>query len=150
MRAPPADWQAERLLNRFIENAHIESSGFDCGQIVVPALSDGFGNDCGFAYPANGQTVRVWSSPDLWQWTEVGDALVGAPSWLRDDSIVFRPAILRNPTTGRFVLWINRLPRDTPTTESYRHAGFAVGTSEQPQGLHLRSRGGGLHTSLFQ
>ncbi len=28
----------------------------------------------------------------------------------------------------------NRLPRDTPTTESYRRAGFAVGSAAHPEG----------------
>jgi hypothetical protein len=122
------------LLNRFIENAHDQSAGFDCGQIVVPALSDGFGRDCGFKSPTNGQTVNVWSSPDLRSWTLVGDALAGTPSWLRDDSIIFRPAVIRHPASDNYVLWANRLPRDSPTTEAYRRAGFAVGVSARPEG----------------
>ena len=132
----PGTWTAtfRWLLNRFIENAHAESAGFDCGQIVVPALSEGFGEDCGFLSPDRGQTVRVWSSRDLRSWSPVADALAGAPAWLRADSILFRPAVLRNPATGRYVLWLNRLPRDTPTTESYRRAGFAVGSAAHPEG----------------
>lgn len=122
------------LLNRFVENAHDQSAGFDCGQIVVPALSDGFGRDCGFLSPANGQTVNIWSSHDLRSWTFVGDALAGTPSWLRDHSIIFRPAVIRHPRSGQYVLWVNRLPRDSPTTEAYRRAGFAVGVSSRPEG----------------
>ena len=148
------------LLNRFIENAHDQSAGFDCGQIVVPALSDGFGThcqhllnlpvvpgisdderrfkstgkDCGFASPANGQTVNVWTSKDLSEWTFAGDGLADTPSWVRDDSIIFRPAVIRHPATGNYVLWANRLPRDTPTTEAYRRAGFVVGVATKPEG----------------
>ncbi len=122
------------MLNRFIENAHEQSAGFDCGQIVAPALSDGFGRDCGFKSPANGQTVNIWTSPDLRSWTLAGDALAGTPSWLRDDSIIFRPAVIRHPRSGQYVLWANRLPRETPTTEAYRRAGFAVGVSSRPEG----------------
>ena len=57
-----------------------------------------------------------------------------APSWLADDSIIFRPAVLRNPESGLYVLWANRLPRDEPVVESYRRAGFIVGTSATPEG----------------
>lgn len=122
------------LLNRFIENAHEQSAGFDCGQIVIPALSDGFGRDCGFKSPTNGQTINVWRSQDLRSWTFVGDALAESPSWLRDHSIIFRPAVIRHPRSGHYVLWANRLPRDTPTTEAYRRAGFVVGVSSTPEG----------------
>jgi hypothetical protein len=136
----PGSWTAmgRRLLNRFIENAHGGSAGFDCGQIVGDlhggALSAGFGNDCGFKSPTNGQTVLVYTSPNLVDWTMVGDALAKAPGWLRDDSIIFRPAVLRNPKTKKYVLWLNRLPRAEPVTEAYRKAGFAVGSSSSPAG----------------
>ena len=106
----PGSWTAtgRRLLNHFIENAHDGSAGFDCGQIVGDlhggALSAGFGNDCGFKSPAHGQTVQVFTSPDLSDRTLVDDALAGTPAWLRDDSIIFRPVILRNPKTKQYVL----------------------------------------------
>ena len=65
-----------RGLNRFIEfatpNTH---SGFDCAPIVTTWLSEGFGNDCGFKNPANGQSVLVHKSTDMENWIYVGDAL---------------------------------------------------------------------------
>lgn len=42
--------------------------------------------------------------------------------------------MIRHPSTGNYVLWANRLPRDTPTTEAYRRAGFAVGVATNPAG----------------
>jgi hypothetical protein len=129
-----------RLLNAFVQNVGSlvgAGSGFDCGQIVVGALSEGFGRDCGFKSPRNGQTVMVHTSYDLTHWTLVQHNALGgpsAPSWLADDSIIFRPAVLRNPESGLYVLWANRLPRDEPVVESYRRAGFIVGTSANPEG----------------
>ena len=129
-----------RLLNAFVQNVGSlvgAGSGFDCGQIVVGALSEGFGRDCGFKSPRNGQTVMVHTSYDLTHWTLVQHNALGgpsAPSWLADDSIIFRPAVLRNPESGLYVLWANRLPRDEPVGESYRRAGFIVGTSANPEG----------------
>lgn len=101
---------------------------------MLPALSKGFGNDCGFKSPANGQTVLVYTSRDLQSWQLVGDALAEGPSWLRHDSIIFRPSVLRCPATGRFILWANRLPRAEPVVEAYKQAGFVVGTSTTPVG----------------
>ena len=121
-----------RWLNWFVQSAH--GTGFNCGQIVTSWLSDGFGRDCGFKSPENGQTVAVYTSTDLQNWKYIGDALEGAPSWLISDSILFRPAVLRNPITKNYVLWVNRLPRDEPVVESYRRAGFIVGVSSRPEG----------------
>ncbi len=129
-----------RLLNRFVQGVGElvgAGSGFDCGQIVVGALSEGFGRDCGFKSPRHGQTVMVHTSWDLVHWELVTPNALGgadAPSWLADDSIIFRPAVVRNPETGLYVLWANRLPRDEPVVESYRRAGFVVGTSATPEG----------------
>jgi hypothetical protein len=129
-----------RLVNAFVQNVGSlvgAGSGFDCGQIVAGALSEGFGRDCGFKSPRNGQTVMVHTSYDLTNWTLVQRNALGgasAPSWLADDSIIFRPAVLRNPESGLYVLWANRLPRDEPVVESYRRAGFIVGTSATPEG----------------
>jgi hypothetical protein len=107
-----------RGFNRFVEYFQPEDGGFDCGQIVMGwPLSNGFGNDCGFKSPRNGQTVRVHTSYDLHHWTLVqADALNNAPSWLQDDSILFRPAIVFSHMTQKYVLWINRLPRTTSRT----------------------------------
>ena len=119
-------------LNRFVEL--VKGNGFDCAQVAFKSLSDGFGNHCGFLSPAHGQSVFVHRSWDLENWTFVGDALSGAPSWLLEESVVFRPAILYNPTTSRYVLWLNRLPRADPIVDAYKKSGFVVGTSVSPAG----------------
>ena len=127
-------------MNRFVESAGKltgAGDGFDCGQIVVPMLSEGWGKDCGFKTPHLGQTVMIWKSSDLVTWELVGDALDGAPSWLRRDSILFRPAVIRHAASNTWVMWINHLPRAAegePVVESYRVAGFVVGTSATPEG----------------
>jgi len=123
---------ARRALNRFIEA--VKGNGFDCAQVAYDLLSDGFGRDCGFLTPSRGQTVRVYTSADLSHWTHAADALLHAPAWLRDESIVFRPAVLYSRATRRYVLWLNRLPRAEPVVEAYRRAGFVVGTSDAPEG----------------
>ena len=123
---------ARRYLNRFIEL--VKGNGFDCAQVAFESLSDGFGNHCGFLSPAHGQSVFVHRSWDLENWTFVGDALSGAPSWLLEESVIFRPAILYNPTTSRYVLWLNRLPRADPIVDAYKQSGFVVGTSISPAG----------------
>ena len=136
LHGEPGSWRSffRRAFNAFVRSMH--ETGFDCGQIVIPALSDGFGRDCGFKSPSNGQTVFVSRSFDLKTWEPVGDALAGGPSWLRDESIIFRPAVLYSPNTGKYVLWANHLPRvaDKPVVESYKVAGFIVGTSDTPEG----------------
>lgn len=123
---------ARYSLNRLVEA--LKGRGFDCAQVALESLSDGFGKDCGFLNPAHGQTLRVHRSLDLQNWTLVGDALKGSPAWLREDSIVFRPAVVFSPATRRYVLWLNRLPRATPTVEAYKQAGFVVGESDSPDG----------------
>ena len=124
-----------RSVNRFIEFAH--KTGHDCGQItgLLPGMSDGFGEDCGFKSPSNGQTVKIYKSNDLNSWEFVGDAFENGPKWLLDDSIIFRPAIVYNKETAKYVLWVNRLPRrEGPVVNAYVEAGFAVGTSESAEG----------------
>ena len=141
-----------RGFNRFVEYFQPEDGGFDCGQIVMGwPLSDGFGHDCGFKSPRHGQTVRIHSSYDLHHWTLVqADALAGAPSWLRDDSILFRPAILFSPTTHNYVLWINHLPRTShrTVTDSYRQSGFVVGTSSTPTGPFTFAEDGAMGPTM--
>ena len=47
-----------RLTNMFVQTVGGlvgAGSGFDCGQIVTGALSEGFGRDCGFKSPRNGR-----------------------------------------------------------------------------------------------
>lgn len=122
----------KHYLNRFIET--VKGRGFDCAQVANKYLSDGFGNDCGFLNPANGQTVLIHRSWDLKTWELVGDALANAPDWLRYDSIIFRPGIVFSPSTERYVLWLNRLPRATPIVDAFRQAGFVVGTASVPEG----------------
>ena len=122
-----------RFLNRFVET--FAGTGFDCASILMPSLSNGFGRDCGFKSPKNGQTVKIYTSTDLVDWNLVNDdAFTNGPSWLLEDSIIFRPAIVYNPRSRKYLLWLNRLPRRDPVVEAYRHSGFVVGVSDSPEG----------------
>ena len=56
------------------------------------------------------------------------------PSWLRKDSILFRPQVIYNKKIKKYILWLNRLPRREPVVESYKIATFTVGTSNSPDG----------------
>lgn len=106
-----------------------ECAGFAC----APIMFAGFGEDCGFLPASRGQTVRVWSSRDLVSWDLVGDALdAGAP--LLADAILFRPAVVYNRATGKYVLWVNRIPRGRTVWDGYTRGGFVVAEAAAPAG----------------
>ena len=50
--------------------------------------------------------------------------------------IIFRPAIVYNKQSKKYVLWLNRLPRmgNSLVVKTYEYAGFVVGTSSTPYG----------------
>ena len=98
-------------------------------------------------------------------WIYVGDALADAPAWVREHSIIFRPAILRHPVTRKLVLWLNRLPRlgKKNVVESYKKSGFIVGVenagnpekpfkfvSSEAEGMIKMAHKGGADFSLLQ
>ena len=67
-----------------------------------------------------------WLS-DLESWTYVGDIL---PRNSRPEGIYFRPKVIFNRKTNKYVLWINHLaPASTPLV-SYPDARFLVATSD--------------------
>ena len=49
---------------------------------------------------------RVYSSPDLGQWTYVGELLTNQPP-----GIYYRPCVVFNPKTRKYVLWYNWYPK---------------------------------------
>jgi hypothetical protein len=77
--------------------------------------------------------VQVWRSADIVSWQLLCNTLAGAPLWLRYDSIIFPPAIVRSARSGLFALRLNRSPRE-PIVEAYRAATFVVATAEHPEG----------------
>ena len=130
-----------KMFATFVESMTVfgVGSGFDCSQIVLGTLvgaTGTWGEDCGFKTPQLGQTVNIYKSTDLTNWKYVADAFTGGPDWLVKDSIIFRPAIVYNKQSKKYVLWLNRLPRlkDQLVVKSYEIAGFVVGTSNSPEG----------------
>eukprot|EP00943_MAST-04B_sp_MAST-4B-sp1_P006550 g6550.t1 len=128
---------AHKLFASFVQTVH--RTGFDCSQIVIGKLAGAtgtWGEDCGFKTPRLGQTVNIYKSNDLIHWELVADALKNGPKWLFEDSIIFRPAIVYNKQSKKYVLWLNRLPRldNQLVVKSYEIAGFVVGTSDAPEG----------------
>eukprot|EP00944_MAST-04C_sp_MAST-4C-sp1_P009554 g9554.t1 len=126
-----------KLFASFVQTMH--RTGFDCSQIVLGTFAGAtgtWGEDCGFKTPKWGQTVNVYKSADLVHWELVQDALQGSPKWLWEDSIIFRPAIVYNKQSKKYVLWLNRLPRmgNSLVVKTYEYAGFVVGTSSTPYG----------------
>ena len=72
-------------------------------------------------YYQTNHRYRVYSSPDLQTWTYEGELLRGQPS-----GVYYRPYVVFNPTTRKYVLWYNWYPKlwdghtgvavsDTPT-----------------------------------
>eukprot|EP00040_Diaphanoeca_grandis_P024458 m.134381 g.134381 ORF g.134381 m.134381 type:complete len:381 (-) comp29737_c0_seq2:528-1670(-) len=92
-----------------------------------PGIYQPFGG-CGFRID---HAVNVYSSPDLKRWSHVGDAL---PMSARPTGIYFRPNILFNDATKKFVLWINFLPEAPTPLEAYVNATYIVATSSTPTG----------------
>lgn len=94
----------------------------DCPGIYKPYGSCGFRID---------HQVNVFSSSDLLAWIPEGNVLSAAD---RPTGIYFRPKILQHPTTGEFVLWINRVPPAPTPLAGYPHAVYVVATAATPAG----------------
>ena len=77
--------------------------------------------------------------PDLVRWTFEGDAL---PMGLRPEGIYFRPKVVFDQRTSEYVLWVNYLRQQDPTTwlgstplQSYMtNISTVVGKSSTPVG----------------
>jgi hypothetical protein len=65
---------------------------------------------------------RVYSSPDLERWTYEGELLKERP-----DGVYFRPSVVFNPHTRKYVLWYNWFPK-------LWNGQTAVATSDTPVG----------------
>jgi hypothetical protein len=92
-----------------------------------PGISRGFGH-CGFR---DDHAVTIYSSPDLVSWSFEGDAF---PPSSRPYGIYFRPKVLFNEQTGKYVLWVNHLPKAMNPLIAYPHAAYVVATSTSPTG----------------
>jgi hypothetical protein len=62
-----------------------------------------YGNSDGYSLT---NRYRVYSSPDMAQWTFEGELLKGQPS-----GVYYRPYVVFNPNTGKYVLWYNWYPK---------------------------------------
>jgi len=115
--------------------------------VDCPGIYQPFGG-CGFR---TDHALNVYTSPDLVQWTHVGD---GLPMDKRPDGIYFRPKVVYNRQTQLYVLWINMLtaskPRQWPLG-AYPNATYLVATAHDPAGpfavvnpsAYVRAKGGG-------
>jgi hypothetical protein len=59
--------------------------------------------------------VHVYSSPDLYNWTDAGIALAVSDdrqSPITRGCILERPKVIHNPRTGKFVMWFHLEPKD--------------------------------------
>ena len=94
----------------------------ECPGIYKPFGSCGFRDD---------HAVRVYSSPDLVQWTLLSDNAL--PFDARPYGIYFRPKVIRNPG-GLYLLWINHLPNASNPLIAYPDAAYVVASSDNPEG----------------
>lgn len=84
---------------------------------------------CGFRVD---HALRVYSSPDLQSWTLVAeDAL---PYDSRPYGIYFRPKVIYNPTSKRYLLWINHLANASIPLVAYPEATYIVASARTPDG----------------
>ena len=93
-----------------------------------PGIYDAFGQ-CGFR---TDHALRVYSSPDLASWTlESENAL---PDESRPYGIYFRPKVVYNKATDKYVLWINHLPDAATPLAAYHDTRYVVGMSDSKAG----------------
>ena len=92
-----------------------------------PGIYQEFGH-CGFR---TDHAVNLYTSPDLEQWTFVTDIF---PVGSRPDGIYFRPKVIYNKNTEKYVLWINHLAPASSPLASYPDARLLVATAQSPSG----------------
>jgi len=83
---------------------------------------------CGFRTT---HAVNLFTSPDLVSWTFVRDVLPAGAG--RPESIYFRPQVVYNAVTQRFVLWVNRVSAVGGDAD-YFNATYLVASSPTPDG----------------
>mmetsp|Transcript_550 Transcript_550/g.1303 ORF Transcript_550/g.1303 Transcript_550/m.1303 type:complete len:372 (-) Transcript_550:26-1141(-) len=104
------------------ELEHVKIPPQECPGIYKPFGTCGFRDD---------HALRIYSSPDLAQWSLVAeDALPAGKPY----GIYFRPKVIKNPTTGLYVLWVNHLPNASRPLVAYPDAVYLVATSPTPAG----------------
>ena len=52
----------------------------------------------------------------------------------RPYGIYFRPKVIYNAATSKYILWINHLPKAFNPLRAYGHTGYLVATSDSPSG----------------
>ena len=78
--------------------------------------------------------VSIYSSPDLTSgsWTYVSDLL---PYGTRLSGTYYRPKVVQNPATKKWVFWVNVLPRATwNASVDFTKSSYLVATADAPQG----------------
>jgi len=84
-------------------------------------------------YPHQG--VRVYTSTDLYNWTDAGMALTvsdDTSSKIAQDCIISRPKVIYNAKTEKFVMWFHHEILDG--LQGYRTAASGVALSDSPLG----------------
>jgi beta-xylosidase len=117
---------------------------YNCPGIYTPFGGCGFRTD---------HSVNLYTSTDLMNWTYRGNVF---PTASRPVGIYFRPKVIYNRQTSRYLLWINRLsPADSPLA-AYPNATYLVASSPYPFGpfttvreaAEMGATGGGDFTLL--
>ena len=93
-----------------------------------PGIYEPFGQ-CGFR---TDHMIRLYSSPDLVSWTLVSENVFPVAS--RPFGIYFRPKVVFNRKTQRYVLWVDFLPNASSPLAAYPKAELLVATSDTAEG----------------
>lgn len=93
-----------------------------------PGIYDAFGK-CGFR---TDHALRVYSSPDLATWTLEHENAYDTQT--RPYGVYFRPKVVYNKQTEKYVLWINHLPDANTALQAYGKTDYSVAVSDSPQG----------------
>ena len=93
-----------------------------------PGIYETFGA-CGFR---TDHALRVYTSPNLVDWTLQNQDAIDAGTRLY--GIYFRPKVIYNEATLKYVLWVNHLPDGNTPLAAYGQAGYVVATSDVPEG----------------
>lgn len=93
-----------------------------------PGIYAEFGR-CGFR---TDHAVNLYTSPDLEEWTFVANIF---PEEVRPYGIYFRPKVIFNELTQKYLLWINHLPPAMSPLVAYTDARLMVAISDSPSGI---------------
>ena len=140
-----------RTINWFVRHHPGHSiGGFNCAEIAFPGANLlAYRKSCGFMTPESGQTVYVYSSTDMINWKRLREAFaedtyLSYPDVMKD-SILFRPYLIHNVQTNKYVMWVNRIPfkyvnkagekEDAfDIIDAYVHGKLIVATADHPAG----------------